>query len=283
MQKLFNNILVPVDFSDSSLKLVQKASDIAYQYNCNIHLLHVVTPSVFSFLPFGDSYMYVNVPGVVIDNRKELEAEMEKYCSVINDRRREENVPAYTILKGTWNDAILNIIEEQQIDLVLIGQQPVISKRKVKINPDKIAFKKNIPVITIPLNRNITPLRSILIPVTDFLPVRKLIYGIYMASVYEATLKLVGIENKNTKNSVGHFLKKAYGLIKDNCDVPVSLVKVKSENIAGAVNEFASRTSADLVIVNPGTQTRMPGFLSTLWGNILQRYSPLPVLTVSPL
>lgn len=281
MQQLFSNILVPVDFSVSSLKLVQKAADIAYQYNCKIHLLHIVTPSAFSFLPFGDSYMYSS--GLVIDNRKELEAGMEKYCSFIIDRHRSKKKPAYTILKGDWNDVVLNVINEEQIDLALIGQHPAISNRKIIINPNMIASKTNIPVITIPLNRDIIPLRSILVPVTDFLPLRKLTYAVYMASAYNASLKLVGIENTTTQNSVGHFLKKAYGLIKDNCDIPVSLEKIESNNIAGAVNEFACKTSPDLVIINPGNQTKMPGFLSTLWGNILQRYSPVPVLTVNPL
>lgn len=49
MQKLFNKILVPVDFSSSKSKsALEKAIGIAVQYNCSINLLHVVTLPPFS-------------------------------------------------------------------------------------------------------------------------------------------------------------------------------------------------------------------------------------------
>ena len=280
MQKLFNKILVPVNFSASSAKLVQKAVDIAFQYDCSIHLLHIVQPA-FSLLLSNDDHM----PSAMIDNKNEIEFEMEKYVSLIYSRQDNIdniNKPTYSILKGTLNEAVLGCITEQDIDLVLIGRNTRITKSKMKIDPDRIAAKTNIPVMTIPLKRDVNHLNSIVIPVTDFLPVRKLIYGIYMASTDNATLKLVGIENKKTRNIVGHYLKKAYGLIKNNCDISVHLLRVSGENVAGAVNEYTSNHSTDLVIVNPRIQTRMPGFFSSFFGNILQKYSSQPVLTINP-
>ena len=41
MQKLFNKILVPVDFTERSEKAVEKAGEIAAQFNCSVYLLHV--------------------------------------------------------------------------------------------------------------------------------------------------------------------------------------------------------------------------------------------------
>lgn len=278
MKKLFNKILVPVNFSSRSTKLVHIAADIARKYDCSIHLLHVVSNSPFSYLPFGANYIYTT--DYIIDNKKEIESEMEKYRAVINSKLGDEDRCSYTIVKGNWNDGVIQNVKDQTIDLVLIGQRPLIAKRRMRINPDKVATKADCPVITIPVDRDITKMKFIIIPVTDFLPEKKLMYGAYVASIYNATIKLLGIENNQTRDSVSHFLKKSYNMIKNYGDITVHLDKIKGDNTAGTLNEFAGRNAVDLIIVNPGTQTRMPGFLSTLWGNILQRYSRLPVLTV---
>jgi hypothetical protein len=79
-----------------------------------------------------------------------------------------------------------------------------------------------------------------------------------------------------------YYMMKAYKLISDNCSLKVEFETTQSSNVAEAVNRYAQNISADLVIVNPGTQTKMPGVLSSLLGNIIQRYSSPPVLTVSP-
>ncbi|MEP7111137.1 MAG: hypothetical protein ABI760_24285 [Ferruginibacter sp.] len=106
----------------------------------------------------------------------------------------------YNIYKRTWDETIIDLVNQHGFDLVLNGQKRrVTGKSNMLINPDKIAGKINIPVITAPIKRRLTRLYSIKIPITDFLPVRKLMYGVYIASVYETSIKLLAIENKKTK------------------------------------------------------------------------------------
>lgn len=280
MQKLFNKILVPVDFSAGSKKLLEKAVEMAKQYHCNIHLLHVVTSPSLSALSFAGER--VHFPHHVIANKEELVTKMEKLCSYIYFLGKGGAVAVYSIVHGTWDEAIVDCVNQHKIDLVLVGQPGwLFSNRQMTINPDNIAVKTNIPVISLPSNRHLTKLCSIVIPVTDFLPLRKLIYGVYLATAYNSTLKLLGIENSNTKNKVEYYLSKAYGLVSDNCNVPVELEMVTGDNIADAVNVFANTHAADLVIVNPGTQTKMPGLFAAFFGRILQKYSAPPVLTIS--
>jgi hypothetical protein len=106
-------------------------------------------------------------------------------------------------------------------------------------------------------------------------------YGIYIASRYTTTIKLLGIGNEQMKEKVQYYLKKSYQLIHDNCNVKVELESIFSENVADAVNHFAATHSADLLIVNPGTQTQMPGLISSLLGHVIQRYSKPPVMTIN--
>ncbi|MEO5889452.1 MAG: universal stress protein [Ferruginibacter sp.] len=282
MRKLFNKILVPVDFSKVSRELVNKAVDIAQEYECSIYLLHVVSDIPFSFVAMSQGHMAI--PFGVIENRSELEYKMNKLLDQINLSAGKSVPVQYGITKGEWLSVIDDLVSHHKFDLILIGQKrKFVHKRKLLVDPDKLAETTNIPVITIPVNRRLTKLFAIVIPVTDFLPVNKLMYGIYMASLYNTTITLLGVENEKTKDKVQYYMQRAFKLIRDNCSIKVQAEIIVSQNVAEAVNEFAMLESADLVILNPGSQTRMPGFFSSLFRNIIQRYTAPPVLTISPL
>lgn len=281
MQKLFNKILIPVDFSARSKMAVEKACDIAKQYQCSIHLLHVVPISPFAAIAMTEGPMAIPLSN--IENKASIEVEFKKLINTVKLLNGDSIKVEYSILQGTWDEAIIEFTNHNDFDLVLIGQKESrLIKRKMFINPDKVAARANVPVITVPSNKRLIKLFSIVIPITDFLPVRKLMYGVYIASSYDTTVKLLGIENDNTHSKVQHYLQKASQLIKENSKVKVETETIKSHNVAEAVSQFTRQKHTDLLILNPQTQTKMPGFFSSLFGNIIQKYSTPPILTVNP-
>jgi nucleotide-binding universal stress UspA family protein len=280
MQKLFNRILVPVDLTEKSRKAVEKAVELAKEYSCTIHLVHVtkaVSIGSLSFDKHGEQQDRLR------SDERQSRARLMDLFGFLKPVLDPSIKVEYSVLRGNWNEAIVNYVNEHGVDLVLVGQGGhLFSKKEMLLNPNRIATRTNVPVITVPSNRRLVKLYSIVIPVTDFLPVRKLIYGIYMGTKHATTVKLLGIENPQTSEKVRHYMRKAYQLIRDNCSLNVELELLPGENVAETVNQYAMTHSADLVIVNPGGQSRMPGFFSWLFGKIIQRYSAPPVLTVSP-
>ena len=282
MEKLFNKILVPVDFSDTTINTIERAVDIAQQYRCSIHLLHVITISHFVVPVRAENEMAL--PEEAVDNMSELEFQMNRLISHIRTLSGNAIPADYSIIRGKWNEWIIELVKHNGYDLVLIGQnEKVGTNRKMLLNPDKIAARTDIPVITIPPDRRLSKIYSILIPVTNFLPVRKLMYGVYIAARNRASVKLLGIEAERVKSKIPYFLKKSYQLIHDSSAVYVGMELTDSHNVAEAVNKYALRESADLVIVNPGMQTKMPGFFSSLSGDIIQKHTISPVLTINPI
>lgn len=278
MQKLFNKILIPIDFTSDSGTLLEKAADIAIQYNCSIHLLHVVS---YTSSWLTSAIRSKKIPLESIKNEKDLNMQLNKLCSSIPYILKNKLQVGYSIVKGTWDEVIIDMANHQHYDLVIIGQKTRLTlKRKLHINPDNVAQRTSIPVITVPLNRQLKNFGAIVIPVTDFLPIKKLIYGIYLSNQYNTTIKLLGIENKKTEMNLQHYLSKAYYLVKDNCNVPVEFKIILSNNVVTAVNEFANHNQADLIIMNPETQTKMHGFFSKLT-SMLQKHSALPLLTIN--
>ncbi|MEO6730768.1 MAG: universal stress protein [Ferruginibacter sp.] len=280
MQKLFNRLLVPVDFSGRSKKAIEKAIDLAKQYNCSIHLLHVTPPDYgnWSVATYPANSM------LAPDNKAELEFKLAGLCITEVASCGSTIDISYSVVQGAWNESVIDFANTLGFDLILINQpESAMRNRKMLLDPNIIASKTNAPVITVPTNRSITKLYSIVVPVTDFLPVRKLMYGVYIATNYNSIIKLLGIENPDTKNKVMHYMMKAHKLISDNCGVKVELEKLSGMNVADAVTRYVHDKPTDLVILNPGTQTRMPGFFSGLLGNIIQKYAAPPILTVNPL
>lgn len=282
MQKLFNKILVPVNFSPGSELAVEKAIDMAGEHQCSIHLLHTVTIESFAAATLADRHL--PVPPNLVDNRSELEYRLGKICAHIATTTADTVKADYTVAQGSWTEAIIDAIHSLGIDLVLAGRKEnLFSKRKMMLNPDLIAERTKVPVVTIPSGKSFSKLMSILIPVTDFLPVRKIMYGIYLATYYKASIRLLAVGTDKTKETVSYYLARANQLIHEHCNIKTDMEMVVCNNTAVAVNEYAKLKSADLIIVNPRTQTKMPGFFSSLFGNILQKKAEPPVLTVAPL
>ncbi|MBC7850353.1 MAG: universal stress protein [Chitinophagaceae bacterium] len=278
MQKLFNKILVPVDFTFSSKKAIDKAVEIAVEYNCTIEILHVTGQNM---LVADDASADTSSLLTFQEASGAAKKALEQFASIDTNAHGQLQIE-FSVLPGTWQQSLVDFIEWKQIDLMLIGQDDRLFQRKeLLVNPNLIAGKTNIPVITVPTNRSLVDLYSIVIPVTDYLPVRKLIYGIYMATKHTSTVKLLGIENDQTRSKVRYYLQRAFELIRDNCSLHVELETIESNNVADAVSSYAITSAADLVIVNPDLESNIPGFLSGLLGNITNKSSAPPVLTIN--
>lgn len=190
----------------------------------------------------------------------------------------------YSIRKGRWEQQMIDTVKQSRCDLVLIGHdEDRRPDRNMQVDPDRIAAETDIPVISMPYERRLTHIYSILIPVTHFLPIRKLMYGAYIASKNQASLKLLGVETAHSKERTRYFLKKSYELIHESSSVYVGLALTETENVAAAVGMLAREEATDLVLVNPGEETRLPGSLLSPQHKTLSKASSSPVLIINPL
>lgn len=282
MEHLFQKILVPVDFSFRSIKAVEKAMVTAAAYRCSVTLLHTVPLHPFAAIAVTEGHTHV--PYELIDNRAEIEYQLVKMADRVL-KRIATPVPVYLrVTRGNWDEEVIDCIKREQIDCVIIGQRSRFHrKRKMFLNPDKIAASTHVPVLTIPLNKSLLNIKSIVIPVTDFLPKRKLMYGMYLASQSNATIELLGIDPSNHRPQQHQsFLLKSYSMLAEEYGLKATMATVEGKSTAKAVYDYTQTHNTDLVVLNPGVQTIMPGWWSWLFSNIIQKYSGPSVLTVTP-
>ena len=103
------NILVPIDFSDTSRKALQYAVPFAKQFEAKITLLHVVElplyPQEFGYLPFDENQM--------LAGQKKALAELAQRAIPM------ELVADTMVRSGAPWDTVVGVARETQADLII--------------------------------------------------------------------------------------------------------------------------------------------------------------------
>ena len=108
----FQKILCPLDFSEASLKGVERAKEIAKEFQSEVILLFVAEPIT-----------YMPLMGHAVELIGEIEEEIEKQAK----EKFEELLPtfdgkvSYQIRRGPAPQEIIKTAEEEKVDLIVIG------------------------------------------------------------------------------------------------------------------------------------------------------------------
>lgn len=109
------NILVAVDFSDVTDAVIEATCELAALSNARVRLVHAVAHE-FAYVGYGA------IPGQdVVFTPEDMEADQTKLTALV-DRLTERGVDAMSALvEGPIADTLLEEIENNAIDLVIVG------------------------------------------------------------------------------------------------------------------------------------------------------------------
>ncbi|MFA5353150.1 MAG: universal stress protein [Thermodesulfovibrionales bacterium] len=108
-------ILFPTDFTEGAMNALPYALDLAKSYGAKLYLMHVVYDIATA------SGLYV--PHISVDEMyKEIEASAEKELERFGfEQRQEVRDVQYILRRGVPYEEVLKFIQEEGIDLVVIG------------------------------------------------------------------------------------------------------------------------------------------------------------------
>ena len=113
--KLFEKILVPVDFSDHSKKALTYAKEIADSYDANLQLLLVIEDSIHpAFSLSGKSSIFDLVPGIEEDCRRRIE-------KLIQETGISKENTEIIVKGGQAAHDIIKFAKDNSSDLVVIA------------------------------------------------------------------------------------------------------------------------------------------------------------------
>ena len=159
----FRNILFATDFSDYSQQALPYAANLAHKFGSNVYLCHVVTPSQLVIgAPEAAPFLY--------------EAQRTRGANELADIARFPEFKGLNtrplLVSGLFEEEILRVINEHQIDLVVVGTHGRTGIRRLVLGSatEQICRIATCPVLSIGpdvISNEKSALNRILIP-TDF-------------------------------------------------------------------------------------------------------------------
>ncbi|MDJ1430733.1 universal stress protein [Halostagnicola sp. A-GB9-2] len=138
----FDDILVPTDGSKSARRGAEQAIRFAKRNGATLHVLYAMN--------MGD-VSYVAVPSDIEQTRKRLEKKGQTFVTEIENLAAEAEVPCVTtVTANTPLEAILEYVDEHDIDLVVMGKRGRSDPDKplVGSTTNRVVGSLEIPVFT---------------------------------------------------------------------------------------------------------------------------------------
>jgi len=274
--KLYN-ILVPVDFSGRSKWAISKAIELANNFQCNIHLVHVVSKHLLPLVPIDASLLLPYDSTSDMNNaRKKLEVLRDTYRQHLCGGGKIE----ISLLQGLPSQQLVKYIEQFEMDLVVIGLAKfnLVHRILSSVSISNMARKTNVPVLAIRSSGLVSHFKKIVLPLTSDVPVRRVQFATMLARSFQSTVYLVGLRKDD--NAAEIVLNKTLEVVQSLSTIPVQCFLLEGKNLAKSTLEFSKRINADLIMANPLKEFHMPGWWNRITRKLLSYGSRIPVMTV---
>ncbi len=282
MKRLFSNILLALHNSTPNKSvLIDEALELSGSLGCNLHILYIDDSKQLSW----DKFRLLSLFDQETDNDFE-----EQVSNRIEFYRKQ--LPAtcffyYSSAKGPVEDTTINYTIRNHIDLIMFGELsdiyfPIPSFRTLNIN--RLSKKVRCPILTLQAATSFSKVRNIVMPVSDYLPVRKLMFASYIARKYNSCLHLVGQSKRDEDNAAEKSnlsLLEAYRLLKENTGLMIECKTIAGHNLADITWQYAKKVKADLIVINTGSESLLSGMVNRLFSGFIYYRSKIPVMTVA--
>jgi len=274
----FNSFLIPVDFSQNTDIAVKKAAELAGREGAELHLLHVVRP--------GDRHAGSDRNG----NKGHGSAAcvgLDRLEILLANQYPGMRIKTHVLPGRSIQRTIIECAGLLRPDLIVIGKSEP-PKRWFQwrgISPDVIARKSNCPVLTVKPGSAESKTRVILIPIRNFLPERKLEWAVMLAKRYRAQVHLLAIQDRQEQKdwALPQVFLKAYHQLREHLHHPIEYSATGKQSAGKAALNCAELIMADMIVVNPETESGVSGFVGYRHiSDLLKKDSKIQVLDIEP-
>ena len=265
--KLYN-ILVPVDFTAKNKWAIAKAIELSNSFHCNVHLVHIT----------GRRQRIFN-------RNNYAEAALERLVYLKDLYRQQlcgEGSLEISVLNGNKQKELVKYIQQYEMDLVVTGlaKFDLIQRIVSSISISRLAKKTNIPVLAVRSSGLVCHFKKIVLPVSGEIPMRQIRLATLLGRAFKSTVYFVSLR-KYADEQKENVIDKALEIVQSISTIPVQCFLLEGQNLAKSTLEFSKKINADLIMVNPIKDFRLPGLWNRITNKLLSYGSKIPVVTVS--
>ena len=153
-------ILIPIDFSDYSIKACELGINYAHKVGAEVMIMHAYFSPYFpSAIPMGDTLAYqVNEEETAQNVLKRVQIDMENICTLINRKIHSGELPKvkynYVLREGLPEEEIIAYSKEYHPSLIVMGTRGKSQKDMDLIGSvtGEVIEVNKVPVLAIPEN-----------------------------------------------------------------------------------------------------------------------------------
>lgn len=277
----FKRILVPIDFSSFSKDIVDKAVGMAVR--CNSEELHFVGVMNLELVTQG----LAAFPAGYVDNtvlEREIREARVRLSEIMDSYDNIGHIELFAqVLAGEFATSVCRYVKDHSIELIVMGAPSTHGLREFIFGnkAQAIAALAPCPVLT---GREFAQheIKKMIVPVEEFYPINKLHYAAILARLFSAEIHLVYLE----QNAAGPESKTSIILRQISAQLDLLSIRHKNHGIAGVTNiteailAYSEAAKIDLILVNPGEESKLTGRRLSPGGPQIVSNSPVPVLTI---
>ncbi len=274
-------ILIPIDFSETSMLAIEHAGFTAQLFKAELVLLHVVEKHWEQFSIVAPE-LRVSPPS---DLMNAIEKKLGEVAITI---RSKYGVKSTTVLStGNIFNEILSISKEQSVDLVVMGTHGTSGFVEFFIgsNTFKMVTQSDCPIISVQVHSEKLGFKEILLPIDDSAHSRqKVNHAIVLAKHFASKIHILGLADSDDETERKKFeikLDQIEEYIK-KCDLPYSRKTVDGKNQAKTSYDYAKSINADLIVIMTDQDENITGRLMGTYAQQIINHSKIPVMTIQP-
>lgn len=279
MQKDIKNILVPVNFSKTSLNALETAISMCQRHEATLHIVNVFESE--TLMTFAG--MQVHNAELATENDTANQMSLEELAVQI---KKEHNIDCrYYSETGFAPYVICSKAEELQCDLIVAGTANTSGLRKFLPGSNVMTILRNasMPVLTIPSKRRVVNFKNILYPIrAAHSALDKYTSTASIIKKNNANVLLMGVVNEQEVdkfNSVKAMVDQAAEEMADD-KISVAYRLYYGKNIADEVINTGTEKGVDLVVINTTFKQRLKQFFLPGYANRILNNSFIPVLSI---
>lgn len=266
---MMKEIVVGIDFSNSSLTALRLSVDIANRTGANILMVWVVTAE---------------------KEESQAEKTLKELADSFAPAMKGKQI-SYLIEKGgKVPQTMLKVLKQRNPDLLMIGTNgnSGFDERFAGANCYKTIVDSNVPVLTIRENFNFEkPLNNIILPIDSTLDTRqKVPWTIEFARMFpNSNIRVLGLlsySGKTIRNEVKAYVASVEKLLDEKGMLYTTEIR-DSDNSTLTTLEYAKEVDADLIVIMTEQEKTLSNmFFLGPYAQQMINLSPYPVLTIAP-
>ena len=241
-----NKILVPVDFSESSINGLNWACHFAEKIQTELILFHAfeIKKSYYENVSFND-------PTVITKDLKDEKIERLKELALHTGYKKKINFE-YIAESGNFQKTLKEVVDKNNIDIVIIGSEGAENQRNYLFgsNTIEIIKKNGLPLLIVPQKIGFSKIDKIVFATSFSIEnLEPILFLAKLSDQLQASLTLLHIASEDIETEENRLTNYQRLIAKNNPGKTIHFELIYHETILDGINEYVIKNQVDLLAV----------------------------------